>query len=59
MGLYTNTVDGLFTNYVIPQENGNHMGCKWVSMTNNRYGSCRLYTGPYLILVRLGMKIKI
>ena len=36
MGLYTNTVDGLFTNYVIPQENGNHMGCKWVSMTNNR-----------------------
>lgn len=36
MGLYTNTVDGLFTNYVIPQENGNHMGCKWVSMTNDR-----------------------
>ena len=34
MGLYANTVDGLFTNYVIPQENGNHMGCKWVSMTN-------------------------
>lgn len=36
MGLYVNTVDGLFTNYVIPQENGNHMGCKWVSMTNDR-----------------------
>lgn len=36
MGLYANTVDGLFTNYVIPQENGNHMGCKWVSMTNYR-----------------------
>lgn len=36
MGLYANTVDGLFTNYVIPQENGNHMGCKWVSMTNGR-----------------------
>lgn len=36
MGLYANTVDGLFTNYVIPQENGNHMGCKWVSMTNDR-----------------------
>ena len=36
MGLYANTLDGLFTNYVIPQENGNHMGCKWVSMTNDR-----------------------
>ena len=36
MGLYAHTVDGLFTNYVIPQENGNHMGCKWVSMTNDR-----------------------
>ena len=36
MGLYANTVDGLFTNYVIPQENGNHMGCKWVSMANDR-----------------------
>lgn len=36
MGLYANTVDGLFINYVIPQENGNHMGCKWVSMTNDR-----------------------
>lgn len=36
MGLYANTVDELFTNYVIPQENGNHMGCKWVSMTNDR-----------------------
>lgn len=36
MGLYANTVDGLFTNYVIPQENGNHMGCKWVSMINDR-----------------------
>lgn len=36
MGLYANPVDGLFTNYVIPQENGNHMGCKWVSMTNDR-----------------------
>lgn len=36
MGLYANTVDGLFTNYVIPQENGTHMGCKWVSMTNDR-----------------------
>lgn len=36
MGLYANTVDGLFTNYVIPQENGNHMDCKWVSMTNDR-----------------------
>lgn len=36
MGVYENTVDGLFTNYVVPQANGNHMDCKWVSMTNDR-----------------------
>lgn len=36
MGVYENTVDGLFTNYVVPQANGNHMDCKWVSFTNDR-----------------------
>ena len=36
MGVYENTVDGLFTNYVVPQANGNHMDCKWVSLTNDR-----------------------
>lgn len=36
MGIYENTVDGLFTNYVVPQANGNHMDCKWVSLTNDR-----------------------
>lgn len=35
-GVYENTVDGLFTNYVVPQANGNHMDCKWVSFTNDR-----------------------
>lgn len=36
MGVYENTIDGLFTNYVVPQANGNHMDCKWVSLTNDR-----------------------
>lgn len=36
MGVYENSVDGLFTNYVVPQANGNHMDCKWVSLTNDR-----------------------
>lgn len=36
MGVYENTVDGLFTNYVVPQSNGNHMDCKWVSLTDDR-----------------------
>ncbi|MDD2979878.1 MAG: beta-galactosidase subunit alpha [Hespellia sp.] len=36
MGVYENTVDGLFTNYVVPQANGNHMNTKWVAMTNDR-----------------------
>lgn len=36
MGVYSNTVDGLFTNYVVPQSNGNHMDCRWVSLTDDR-----------------------
>lgn len=36
LGVYSNSVDGLFTNYVHPQENGNHMECGWVSLTNDR-----------------------
>ena len=35
-GVYENTVDGLFTNYVKPQENGNRSDCSWVSLTNDR-----------------------
>lgn len=35
-GVYENTVDGLFTNYVKPQENGNRSDCSWVSLTNER-----------------------
>lgn len=35
-GLYENSIDGIFTNYIHPQENGNHMDCKWVSLTNDR-----------------------
>ena len=36
MGVYENTIDGLFTNYVVPQSNGNHMDCQWVSLTDDR-----------------------
>ncbi|SCP97373.1 beta-galactosidase subunit alpha [Anaerobium acetethylicum] len=35
-GLYENTVDGIFTNYVHPQENGNHMDCSFASFTDDR-----------------------
>ena len=35
-GVYENTVDGLFTNYVKPQENGNRSECSWASITNDR-----------------------
>lgn len=36
MGVYENTVDGLFTNYVVPQSNGNHIDCKWIFLTDDR-----------------------
>lgn len=35
-GVFENTVDGLFTNYVTPQENGNRSDCSWVSLRNDR-----------------------
>lgn len=35
-GVFKNTVDGLFTNYMKPQENGNRSECSWVSLTNDR-----------------------
>ena len=35
-GVYENTVDGLFTNYVTPQENGNRSDCSWVRLSNDR-----------------------
>ncbi|MGL5642537.1 MAG: glycoside hydrolase family 2 TIM barrel-domain containing protein, partial [Paraclostridium sp.] len=35
-GVYENTVEGLFTNYVKPQENGNRSDCSWVSLKNDR-----------------------
>lgn len=36
LGVYTNSVDGLFTNYVVPQANGNHMDTKWTAFTDDR-----------------------
>lgn len=36
-GVFEKTVDGLFTNYVHPQENGNRTDTHWASLVN-RYG---------------------
>ena len=35
-GVYEHNIDGLFTNYVKPQENGNRSDCSWVSLRNDR-----------------------
>ncbi|CEN78660.1 beta-galactosidase subunit alpha [Paraclostridium sordellii] len=35
-GVYDNNIDGLFTNYVKPQENGNRSDCSWVSLRDDR-----------------------
>ena len=35
-GVYSKTVDELFTNYVKPQENGNRSDCDWVSLSDNQ-----------------------
>jgi hypothetical protein len=36
MGVYTKSVDELFTPYTFPQENGNRSEVRWVSVTNMR-----------------------
>ncbi len=36
VGLYSETVDELFTNYTFPQENGNRSEVRWVAVTNAR-----------------------
>lgn len=33
LGLFRNTVDGLFTDYIRPQENGSHCGCSYVKVS--------------------------
>ena len=35
-GVYESSVDGMFTNYVKPQENGNHTECSWTRLINDR-----------------------
>jgi evolved beta-galactosidase subunit alpha len=36
LGVYRQTVDELFTNYVKPQENGNRSDCDWVSVSDRQ-----------------------
>ena len=43
MGQWSATVDQLFTNYIFPQENGNHIDTRWVAM-NDAYGAGLLAT---------------
>lgn len=36
LGVYEATVAEMFTNYVVPQANGNHMATKWSAFTDDR-----------------------
>ncbi|HEX6553222.1 MAG TPA: glycoside hydrolase family 2 TIM barrel-domain containing protein [Ktedonobacteraceae bacterium] len=36
VGVYTKSVDGMFTPYTFPQENGNRTEVKWASVANSR-----------------------
>jgi beta-galactosidase/beta-glucuronidase len=36
LDIWSSTVDGLYTPYIYPQENGNRMDTRWVAMENNR-----------------------
>lgn len=41
VGIYTAPVDQLYTPYEVPQENGNHMGARWVKMLDERGNGVR------------------
>lgn len=47
IGVYDNNVDGLFTNYVHPQANGNRTETRWMSATN--------YNGAGLMVTKQNM----
>ncbi|MDG6143947.1 beta-galactosidase subunit alpha [Lactococcus formosensis] len=36
IGVYDSTVEEMFTNYVVPQANGNRMDTSWIALTNDR-----------------------
>ena len=38
MGVYETDVDGMHTNYVMPQENGHRENVRWVSLTDEKEG---------------------
>lgn len=44
IGIYKNTVDGLWVDYSRPQENGNRTGIRWFSIENNRGEGLTFYT---------------
>ena len=43
-GFYENNVDGLFTNYVKPQENGSRSSCSWTRLLNDRGMGLMVYS---------------
>jgi beta-galactosidase len=45
MGRFKSTVDEMYVPYILPQENGNHTGVKWASLTDPD-GSGLLITAP-------------
>ncbi|MFA5859880.1 MAG: glycoside hydrolase family 2 TIM barrel-domain containing protein [Elusimicrobiota bacterium] len=41
-GIYSNTVDGLFTNYIYPQENGNRRSVRWAEFRMDKTGNANI-----------------
>jgi beta-galactosidase len=48
VGLYENTVDGLYVPYVMPQEHGNHTDVRWVEVTDGAGRGLRVSGEPLL-----------
>ena len=48
VGLYENTVEGLYLPYVMPQEHGNHTGVRWLELRNGQGRGLRITGEPLL-----------
>jgi len=46
VGLYESTVSGQYVPYILPQEHGNHLDTRWLSLANSRAGLRIQAAGP-------------
>ena len=47
LGVYAQSVDAMFENYLMPQENSSHCGCRYVTLTDGAYALTAAAEEPF------------